>query len=262
MKFTETYGSLALVTGAAMGLGREFSRQCAARGLDLLLVDRDREGMNETVELISRESGVAIMSEVGDLSDRNFLQHVIEHAMKLDTGLLINNAGMSQVGRFLDLDQEFLEQQALVNVVASLNLTRALAPSMVQKGKGGVIMVSSGSANTGTALSANYAGTKAWNLIFGESLWYELKPLGVDVLSVIVGATESPGWYGNNPDPRGPVQPMKVEDTVREALDSLGRKPSVSPGLINKISTWFMRTFPRKMTIKSVSSTMERMFER
>jgi uncharacterized protein len=256
------YGSTVLVTGGAGGIGAEFARQCGEMGYNLFLVDKKKDDLEQTAAWLSEhfhDSSIEYL--IGDLVEEEFRWEIIAKAIELDTGMVINNAGISRVGRFIDLDEDFLTSQGQTNVIAPLHITKGLVPSMVARGAGGIIMLASGSANTGTALAANYAGTKAWNLIFGESLWYELKPLGIDVLSVIVGATESPGWYSNSPDAKGPIKPMAVSRTVKSALSALGKKPSISPGISNKLGTWFMRNFPRKMTIKAVSRTMERMFE-
>ena len=75
----------------------------------------------------------------------------------------------------------------------------------------------------GTAYCANYAGTKAYNLIIAESLWYELGRHGVDVLGFMAGSTKTPGWDANAPKPNRFVKVMDVKSTVTEALQALAR---------------------------------------
>src|SRR5207253_3515000 len=98
-------------------------------------------------------------------------------------------------------------------------------------------LLSSLSALRGTALSAGYAATKAWNLILAESLWDEVRELGVDVLAVLPGPTRTPGFLASAPQP-GLVTTnlMEPADVAREALDALGQVPSVVPGQPNRDS--------------------------
>jgi short-subunit dehydrogenase len=111
---------------------------------------------------------------------------------------------------------------------------------MAERKRGGIIFLASGSALSGTAYSANYAGTKAYNLILAESLWYELKPHGVDVLGFMAGPTKTPGWDANTPRPGRFVKVMDVKTTVTEALQALGKRPSLIAGKSNRLGYFFM----------------------
>jgi hypothetical protein len=260
--FKDKYGPWALITGGAMGLGAEFARQCAQRGLNCLLVDKAGKELEKTAVKIHTDYKVSVETLLLDISKKDFLKIIIKKTSKLDIGLLINNAGLTPVGSFLSFDSVFLENQLDVNVRAPLLLSRYFIPLLQKRKSGGLIFVSSGSANAGVPYSANYAGTKAWNLIFAESLWYELKQSGIDAIALMPGPTESPGWYANLPEPDAPLKPMSVEKTIRETLDSLGKKPSLSAGFSNKIGTVFMRLAPRAFGIKIVASVMEKTFKK
>lgn len=260
--FSDKYGPWALITGGAMGLGAEFAKQCAQRGLNCFIIDKAGKELEKTATDISKEYGVSVDTLLLDISKKDFLKAVIKKTSKLDIGLLVNNAGLTPVGSFLSFDSEFLENQLDVNVRAPLILSRYFIPLFQKRKKGGLIFVSSGSANAGVPYSANYAGTKAWNLIFAESLWYELKSYGVDSIALMPGPTESPGWHANLPEPDAPLKPMSVEKTIRETLESLGNKPSVSAGFFNKFGTAFMRLAPRKFGIKIVAAAMEKTFKK
>jgi short-subunit dehydrogenase len=113
----------------------------------------------------------------------------------------------------------------------------------------------------GTAYSANYAGTKAYNLIIGESLWYELGRYGVDVLGFMAGSTKTPGWDANTPKPGRFVKVMDVKPTVNEALNALGKRSSLIAGKSNRLGYFFMgKMVSRERAIRIVSGTMDKMF--
>jgi short-subunit dehydrogenase len=131
---------------------------------------------------------------------------------------------------------------------------------MVARHHGGVVFLSSGSAMHGTPLSASYAASKAYDLILAESLWYEWRPLGVDVLGFIAGSTRTPGWEGNHPKPSRIVPIMDAEPAVAQALRALGHKPTVSSGKFNHLGYVIMNLMPRSWAVRLLASQMKTMF--
>jgi uncharacterized protein len=259
--FSKKYGPWALITGASRGLGAEFARQCAARGLNTVLIATNAELLKNQAESISREYRVQVKTITVDLSREDFLDKITPVIDPLETGLLINNAGISRVKPFLGHNTEDLVKQLHVNTRAGLVLARHLAPKMVERKRGGIIFLSSGSAMSGTAYAANYAGTKAYNLILAESLWYELRPYGVDVLGFMAGSTKTPGWDANHPKPSGLVKVMDAGSAVAEALGALGKRPSLIAGKTNRLGYFFLgRILSRSRAIRTVSRSMSKMF--
>ena len=132
---------------------------------------------------------------------------------------------------------------------------------MAERKRGGIIFLSSASAMNGTAFVANYAGTKAYNLILGESLWLELGRHGVDVLGFMPGSTETPGWFMNSPKTNSLVKVMLPGETITEALDALGKRPSLIAGSFNRLAYLFMGRFlPRRQAIRLVSKSVADIF--
>jgi short-subunit dehydrogenase len=132
---------------------------------------------------------------------------------------------------------------------------------MAERKRGGIIFLSSGSALFGTAYSANYAGTKAYNLIIAESLWYELRPHGIDVLGFMAGPTKTTGWDANSPKTARFVKVMDVKPTVTEAWNALGKRPSLIAGKSNRLGYFFMgKMLSRAQVIRIVSGSMDKMF--
>jgi hypothetical protein len=122
-----------------------------------------------------------------------------------------------------------------------------------ERGRGGIILMSSMAAFQGNPLLAQYAATKAYNLILAEGLWWECRGHGVDVLACVPGATLTPGYLAlRGSKATAPFPPeMTPAAVVEEALAALGTGPSVIPGWANRLSAALMqRLLPRRRAIK------------
>jgi short-subunit dehydrogenase len=112
-------------------------------------------------------------------------------------------------------------------------LADRLTPPMVARRRGGVIVMASGSADMGSSFIATYAATKAFDRVLAEGLWAELSPYGIDVTTVLPGATDTKGFRASLPPgvrPIGMMTPGSPYDVVDAALAGLGRKVNVRPG--------------------------------
>jgi len=103
----------------------------------------------------------------------------------------------------------------------------------------------------GSPYSATYAGSKAFVLGFGDSLWAELEPLGVDVVTCAAGPTETPTYAQVRTSSFPPT--MSPDRVVSAALAALGRRPRVVPGLFNRLTTWLLAPLPRTMRLRMVA---------
>lgn len=261
--FSKKYGPWALITGAAMGLGAEFARQLAQQGLKLALVDVQEQPLTATAERLSREFPVAVQPIVADLAAPDVLPLLAASTRGIEIGLLVNNAGISAIGHFLDLPIEKHLAILAVNARAPMLLTHHFGGLMRARKRGGMIFVSSMSALTGTSYVSEYSATKAHDLALAEALWQELQPFQVDVLAAIVGAADTPGWRAENPNPNAKPWPpvMTVEDTVRETLAALGKTPSFVPGLQNRIATFLTtRLLSRSAAVVTVGREMDKRY--
>ncbi len=260
-QFRDKYGPWALVTGASAGIGEEFAYQIAAAGLNLVLVARRAGKLSQLADTISRTYGVEVRIVPADLSQPNFMDSIRPVIADIEIGLLVNNAGVYGIGEFLDNPLERELTILNVNTRAPLILSYEIGQQMRARGRGGIIIVASTGAYQGVPYIANYAGTKAYDLIFAEGLWYEMKQYGVDVLGFSPGGTRTEGYdrmaaqtgAGKLPagDPVGPV--------VTSALNALGKKPSAIPGAKNNIMTFVMtRLMPRKVATTMFGSMIGR----
>jgi uncharacterized protein len=263
--FSSKYGPWALITGAAMGLGAEFARQLARHGLNLVLADINSDVLNDTATSISTETDVQVRPLVCDLSTSRGLTTLIEAAEGLEVGLLVNNAGISAVGHFLDVPLEKHLNILELNARAPLVMAHHFGIKMRERGHGGIILVSSGSAAVGASYVSAYSATKAFNLNLGEALWEELRSCGVDVLAPIVGATDTPGWRAEIPDPEAKAWPpvMSAADTVRETLDTLGKTPSFFTGIQNRLAMFITtRLMSRPTAVRVIGAEMRKRYEK
>ncbi|MDR1787240.1 MAG: SDR family NAD(P)-dependent oxidoreductase [Treponema sp.] len=258
--FAQKYGPWALVTGASRGLGAEFARQLAERGLNLVLAARSGSQLERLAADLARAYGITARAAVVDLSRADLLNALRPVTDSLEVGLLVNNAGLSTVGPFLAQDADYLLGQLHTNARAALVLTRHYGSLMAARGRGGVIFLASGSALHGTPWSAHYCGTKAYNLMLAEALWAEWRPLGVDVLGFMAGLTRTPGVEANHLKPSRLVPLGSPERAVRRALKALGRAPSASDGLRNHLGYAALGLMPRSLATRVLGRSMRVMF--
>lgn len=254
--FLSRYGPCALVAGSAVGLGAEWSRQVAARGVDLVLVDRDEAPLLATCEAIRREHRVEVKPIVLDLGRDDVVAAIMREIGGRDIGLLVYNAALGTVAPFLDMDPAHMDRMLAVNARAPMQLVRALAPAMVARGRGGIVLLSSMSGNVGSAQLAVYAATKAFDLVLADALWAELHGHGVDVLAVQPGSTRTPGWLTSQRPGDAASGPMVMEpaEVVREALDALGGEAThLVPGELNRMGAQAILSLPRRQAIEMLS---------
>jgi short-subunit dehydrogenase len=185
----------------------------------------------------------------------------------LEIGLLVANAGIGAVGRWLEVPLEMKMRQIAVNCTSTLILAHRLTPAMVQRRRGGVIIMASGSAEMGCSFIVTYAATKAFDRVFAEGLWAELSPYGVDVTTVMPGAVNTPGFRASLPPGRVPTRLMQPIDpfvVVDAALEGLGKTINVRPnvgsfgGVIMRLMMLFM---PRQRFIKLGNDAVRDMYD-
>ena len=223
------------MTGAAEGIGRAFAEGLAARRIEVFLLDVQGEAVRRTAREVEALHGTPTYPVVADLSRRDFMGTVrsaLQAAGRAgDVGLVVCNAAIGLEGAFLDESLDDLHRSLDVNCHAVLDLVHGFGRELVARGRGGLLLIASGSALHGSPGFAGYAATKAFDLVLGESLWYELRPHGVDVLSFVPGPTNTPGLRRSLPRLRegrevGPIRLPGV--TAEAALEALGRRASAA----------------------------------
>jgi short-subunit dehydrogenase len=222
--------STSLVTGATAGIGHEFARQLAARGDDLVLVARDTARLEEVAADLRATYGVRAEVLAADLTDREQLATVEARLADRDrpVDLLVNNAGFGLKGAFLDNDIDTEQRQQDVLVRAVLRLTHAALRGMVERGRGGVINVSSVAA---FLPRGTYSAAKAWVNSFSAWAHNEYADRGVTVMALCPGfvKTEFHQRLGVDRESTAPkVLWLEADRLVRDALADFERGRATS----------------------------------
>jgi hypothetical protein len=257
--FARHYGPWALVTGASSGIGEEFARQLAARGVSLVLTARRKDRLDALADALVRAHGVEARVVAVDLGRRDFLPEIEKAAQGVEIGLLVNNAGFGRKGRFLDGDIEGDLSMLDVNCRAPLLLAHAYGRKMAARRRGGIIFTSSTAAFQGTPFTSHYAATKGWGLQLAEGLACELREEGVDVLALCPGPTDTEGPRRTGVDPRKvPVKMMSAEPVVAAALKALGKQTVVIPGVVNRLAYAAVRLTSRSFATETAGRLIKR----
>jgi short-subunit dehydrogenase len=259
MEFRRRYGKWALVAGASEGLGAEFARQLAARGLHIVLVARRAELLAQLADEI-RATGVEVITVALDLGAPDLEQRLRSATRDLEVGLVVYNAAYSLIGAFLEQDLEEKLRVLDVNCRGPLVAAHTFGVPMAARGRGGIVLMSSLAGMQGSPHLSTYAASKAFNLVLGEGLWEELGKRGVDVLTCRAGATRTPNYVASKPRSAGaPV--MEPAAVAAEAIAALGRrKPSMIPGFANRAAALFMGLLPRRAAIRMMGNATRKMY--
>jgi uncharacterized protein len=235
-RFAERYGRFALIAGGSAGLGAEFARQLAGRGLDLVLLAEAAHPLEELAVELRERHRVEVRTLVVDLARADLLEQIAPVCAGAEVGLVACVAAAAPLGRFVELPLEEKLRVLEVNCRAPLLLLHCFGEQMARRRRGGLLVMSSIAGLQGSPMVATYAASKAFGRILAESLWEELGPEGVDVLAICAGPTRTPTFAASRPRQSFFPPVMEASAVVEEALRSLGRKPSVVTGLWNRVT--------------------------
>ena len=234
----------ALVTGATAGIGLEFARQLAQRGDGLVLVARDEARLAAVAEELRATYTVEVETLAADLVVPEQCALVEARLADRDrpVDLLVNNAGFGLKQRFLDNSVE--QEQAMLDVLvtAVLRLSHAALAPMVERGRGGIINVSSVAA---FLPRGTYSAAKAWVNSFSEWAHSEYAPRGVTVMALCPGFTKTE-FHQRMEVKRGDgFMWLEPEFLVRTALDDYDKSRAYSvPGTQYKAVRALTRVIP------------------
>ena len=214
----------ALITGASRGIGRAIALALDARGVRLGLVARDPAGLEE---LAASLTGEPILL-AADISKRAEIEAAVDGFVEASGGLdlLVANAGIAHYGPFADMPAELVEQMLATNVLGTVLTVKAGLDPMLDRGRGHIVVVSSGAALRAFPSAAVYGGSKAAGAGFAEALRYELSGTGVSLTTVYPGEVRT-DLHAHQPD-RLPdwrrseeaIDPERVAAEVIAAVES------------------------------------------
>jgi len=257
--FAERYGPWAAVLGAAQGIGLAFGHEIAKRGVNVLLVDVREDLLAQAVDAVAANAnGVEARGLVIDLAAPDVAARLA--AIETELGLVVYTAMLPLIGPFLDEKLERHEAALQVGCRGALAAAHVLGRRLCERGRGGLVLTSSGAGFQGTGWVASYSAAKAYDLALAEALWWEWKPLGVDVLALCPGSTATPGMLGNRPLLAAESM-ARPEDVANEALDALGSGPVCIPGEDNRRARAALEKLPRSKLVEIMGEQTRRMFE-
>ena len=243
------HGPWALITGASAGLGAEYARQIAAKGLNTILVARRRDRLKQMATEIRDVHGVKTRVVEADLTENAGCQRVIGQTGDLEVGLLVNNAGYGMSGYYHNLDPDKQTKMVVLNCVVPVLLTNHYLPLMIERKRGGLIFLASTAGYQACGSFGTYGATKAFNLMLGEALWKEGKANSIDSLAVSPGFTRTEFTEVANIADAGIFRVATPDSVVRASLRNLGRRPSFVHGTLNKFLNLTGKISPRRVAI-------------
>lgn len=205
-------GKVAVVTGAARGLGRAIGLRLADDGAAVSVWDLNREGAEQTTALIRERGGKAMAFGGSSASAVDIAEAVAATRDVLGPiSILVNNAALSPFCKFEDLTEDIWDDLMAINLKGPFLCCQAVIPDMVAAGWGRIINISSSSAQTGSARQTHYAATKAGIIGFTKSLAMEYAMSGITVNNVPPGFVNTEGLQESPVDVEAfaPMTPMK-----------------------------------------------------
>ena len=243
----------ALVTGATSGMGLEYCRQLAQRGHHLVMVSNQQDLLNTLPQQLAQQYGIHAIGRYQDLSANDAAQQLYDWCQEQDLqiDILINNAGMFF---FHELTPDYAgrtEAMLALHVLTPTRLCALFGEQMKQRRQGYIINVSSLTAQIPAPGITLYAATKAYLKSYSKSLYFEMRPYGVGVTTVLPAAVATP-LYNLNPKTQAALTRLGIIRTpqwlVCRALRGMFRKRHyVKPGVMNHLLPLLVKLLPNSL---------------
>ena len=220
-------GQVALVTGATGGIGNAIARALHERGARVLLSGRRQDAL----DALAASLGDRVEVLVADLAERDAATQLAEAAGAVD--VLVANAALPASGRVEDFDHDQIDRALDVNLRAPIQLTRALLPGMLERGRGHVVFVSSLSGKAASPRSGIYSATKFGLRGFAAGLREDVEPSGIGVTVVFPGFVRDAGLFADSgvklPPWVGTRTPEQVAAAVVRGIERGRAEVDVAP---------------------------------
>lgn len=252
-------GHWGLITGASSGIGAEFARQLAQRGMNLILAARREDRLQILAEELSGAHNIQVEVIAVDLlahGEPDGLMKRVE-ALGHPIDLLINNAGFGQMSRVDETDVGEVKRMISLNLTVLTALTYAVLPAMLERQSGAIVNIASLAAFQPVVYMPVYGATKSYVLHFSESLWAEARERNVLVMAVCPGFTKTEffdvagmqGWYTRFAQTSADVVATSIKAIRR-------RRGSVVCGWLNWLTSLLPRFVSRKMIVLGSQAMM------
>jgi len=194
---------VALISGCSTGIGRFLAMELAKRGWQVFATARNQTAIED---LKAPNVQTAVLDVTDEKSIKVCVESVVANAGKID--MLINNAGLLLIGPLSELEVGELRREFETNVIGLAALTHAVVPHMIKRTSGKIVNISSISGVLNTPFSGAYCSTKAAVTSYSDVLRMELKPFGIEVVTVQPGGIRS-----------------KLSDNADKALERFRKTP-------------------------------------
>ncbi len=258
--FAEQYGPWAIVLGASDGVGAAYARAMAERGLNVVLLARRQAVLDEVAGAIAADTGVETRALAVDLAGPDAMAAIAEGTTGLEVGMVMYCAGADpDYQPFLANSVEAALAMVQRNCVVPLQVCHHFAGPMVERGRGGIILLSSGAGMVGGPNMVAYAASKAFDTVMAEALWAELHDQGVDVLGLVLGATDTPALRTllaergvlSSPDSTTPIPGAStVDEVVADAIAHLADGPTRYVGEMLRDGAQALGGMPRNDAVR------------
>lgn len=258
-----TVGPTALIIGGSVGIGAAMADRLALQGVDLILTGRSIEALELQRGRLRGISDVDVDILADDITSPGAVERLLDFVGDRDLGLAAYIAGTVRPIGFFDQDVEEARATMRLNAAAPLELFHRLGAMMRARNHGSLLLTSSLAGLAGTANMAVYSASKAFGQMLMESLWAELRPSNVNVLSLIVHATATPGAAGIGAQLKddGARRIMTPDEVAQIALDNLANGPTVWAGADNFAAADQFCTKDRKAAVERVSARLNRLWD-
>jgi short-subunit dehydrogenase len=253
----------ALITGAASGLGLEFCRLLAAESYDLVMVDKDGDGLELAARSIQDSYGIETNIIVKDLGANKAAEELFSEVDHHEFDILINSAGFGLFGFFAETDWQFEESMLQLHVLNLTRITKLVVQKMMLRGSGRIMNVSSLAAFQPGPLMNIYYASKAYIHFFSEALANEVKGSGVTVTVLLPGLfntnfANTAARYSRSPEKKEKIVTTTVKQVARTALKGMMKgRIRIIPGFSNKLLALAPRFLPRNLVLSGLRRIQE-----
>ena len=215
-------GKNAVITGAGKGIGKAIAVALAAEGVNLALIARTEKDLQAVAQEL-KPSGVKVEFATADVASREQVDQAVTNLTKAvgPIDILINNAGIGQFGKFMELSPEEWEQIVKVNLFGPYYVTRAVLPSMLQRQTGDIVNVSSTAGQKGSPLTSAYSASKFGLIGMSESLMLEVRKSNIRVFTLTPSTVATDMAINLKLTDGNPEKVMQAEDFAELVVSQL-----------------------------------------
>ncbi|XP_073459905.1 inactive hydroxysteroid dehydrogenase-like protein 1 [Aquarana catesbeiana] len=251
-KHIRQYGEWAIVTGATEGIGKAYAEELASHGINIILVSRNPEKLKKVSDAIAATYKVKTQFIVADFSlGCEVYPHIKEALRNVEVGILVNNVGVSY--DYPQITTEVLEDKPWeiinVNIGAAVMMVHIVLPGMVQRKRGAIINVSSGSCCRPSPLMNIYASSKSFMDSFSRALHYEYASKGIFVQSLVSYFVKTSMTASSTFLKTKPLLVPEAKDYVRQAVRTIGISRRTAGHLSHSIQLSLTSWIPERLWV-------------